>query len=361
MKHKFYLKTAFFTFLILFLSQIQLLATELPKIVILGTGGTIAGSGESKTSGSYEAGVLPIDSLVKAVPGIDKLAFLTYENVANIGSQNMNDKVWLKLANRVNEILKDPSIAGVVITHGTDTMEETAYFLNLVVKTDKPIVLTGSMRPSTSLSPDGPINMFTAIAVASSPESTGKGVLIVMSSKIFSARDVTKTNTTNVDTFKSPNTGPIGIVNYDKVRYYVKPARRNTAQSQFDITKIENLPPVCIIYEAEGGATPLIKAALEYGYKGIVLAGVGDGNMPREDQKLLIDAVKKGVAVVISSRVGSGCVQIDAEVENTKYHLVTANSLNPQKARILLRVALTQTNSYEDLQKIFTSTSTNTG
>ena len=333
--------------------QVNASAKELSNVVILGTGGTIAGKGSSKTGVSYTAGELSINSLINSVPGIEKLANLTGENVANVPSQDMTDAIWLKLANRVNEVLKNPSVAGVVITHGTDTMEETAYFLDLVVKTNKPIVVTGSMRPSTSLSADGPINILNSVAVAASPLSIGKGVLVVMNGEIYSARDVTKTNTTSVATFKSPNSGPIGIIDYTKVRYYATPTGKHTANSEFDITKIKELPKVCVLYEVEGGIAPLIKAAIKLGYKGIVLAGLGDGNMPTNDENILKEAVSKGITVVVSSRVGSGCVQTNAEVKDTKYKFITANDLNPQKARILLRVALTQTNSYKELQKIF--------
>ena len=345
---------AIFSFVItMCIIQVGICADSLPKIAILGTGGTIAGTGDSKTGVSYTAGKLSVDSLVESVPGLNKLAVLTEENVANVPSQDMNDAVWFKLANRVNELLKDSSVDGIVITHGTDTMEETAYFLALVISTDKPIILTGAMRPPTSLSPDGPINIYNSVAVAASPASIGKGVLIVMDGRIFDARDVTKTNTTNVATFKAPNIGPLGLVDYDNIQYYTKSTKRQTTTSQFDITKIKKLPAVCIIYEAEGGAAPLIEAAVKFGYKGIVVAGVGDGNMPKKDENLLIEAVKNGIAVVISSRTGTGCVQTDAEIKNTKFNLITANDLNPQKARILLRVALTQTNLYKELQKIF--------
>ena len=338
---KIFFKALFLFCVTVFIVQGNIFADSLPKIVILGTGGTIAGSGDSKTSVAYTAGKASIDTLVKSVPGIDKLAKLSSENIANIPSQDMNDAVWFKLAKRVNELVNDSSVDGIVITHGTDTMEETAYFLDLVIHTDKPIVLTGSMRPPTSLSPDGPLNIYSSVAVAAAPNSKKQGVVVVMNSRIYDARDVTKTNTTNVATFKSPNVGPIGLVDYDNVRYYTKTTRKNTYLSQFDITKIDKLPEVCVIYEVEGGVAPLIEAAVKYGYKGIVLAGLGDGNMPTKDEALLIEAAKNGIAVVIGSRVGSGCVQTDAEVPDTKDHMITANDLNLQKARILLRVALT--------------------
>jgi L-asparaginase len=331
----------------------QLSRTTLPNIVVLGTGGTIAGEGSSKTGVEYSAGKLFIGALIKSVPGLEKLANIKGEDVTEVPSQDINDKVFFELANKVNETLKDPSVDGIVITHGTDTMEESAYFLDLVIHSDKPIVFTGSMRPSTSLSPDGPINIYSSVAVASSPDSIGKGVLVVMDGKIYTAREVTKTNTTNVAAFKSLNTGPIGLVDYNHVRYYAKSTKKNTTKSQFNITKIDELSKVGIIYEEEGGSKQLIKSAMVHGDKGLVVAGVGDGNMNKQDEKALIEARNKGIQVVISSRVGSGCVQTDAEIKNTKLGFITANDLNPQKARILLRVAMTQTDSWEKIQEIF--------
>jgi len=190
-----------------------------PAIVILATGGTIAGAQSGSSSYGYTAGSFKVEDLIKAVPDLDKLATLSGEQVANIGSQDMNDAVWLKLAKRANEVLRRPDVDGVVITHGTDTMEETAYFLNLVIKSEKPVVMVGSMRPATAISADGPANLYNGVATAASPGARGRGVLVTTNDEIHQARNVTKTNTTNVDTFQSPNRGPVGFVNSGTVRW----------------------------------------------------------------------------------------------------------------------------------------------
>jgi len=187
------------------LLYVSAFTADKPTVVILATGGTIAGAGGSSSSNAYTAGQVMIQTLVAGVPGIDKLADLKFDQIANIPSQDMNDEVWLKLANAAQKYLDDDSVSGVVVTHGTDTMEETAYFLNLVLKTNKPVVVTGSMRPSTAMSADGPINLYNSVAVAGSKEAKGLGVLIVMDDRIYDARDCTKTNTSTVDTFASPN------------------------------------------------------------------------------------------------------------------------------------------------------------
>ncbi|MFL5320683.1 MAG: asparaginase domain-containing protein, partial [Myxococcaceae bacterium] len=189
-----------------------------PRISIVATGGTIAGAQASSTDYGYKSGTFKVEDLISAVPDMDKLATLTGEQVANIGSQDMNDEVWLKLAKRVNELLASNKVDGVVITHGTDTMEETAYFLNLAVKSDKPVVLVGSMRPATATSADGPANLYNAVAVAADPKARGRGVLVVQNDEIHSARNVEKMNTTNVQAFASPERGPQGLVNTGKIR-----------------------------------------------------------------------------------------------------------------------------------------------
>ena len=195
------------------------LAVAKPTIYILATGGTIAGSGSGSLDSSYTSGTVTVDKLIAAVPDINKIATIKGEQISNIGSQDMNNEVWLKLVNRINELLNSGKADGIVVTHGTDTMEETAYFLNLVVKSDKPVVLVGAMRNSGSLSADGPLNLFNAVNVAISKDSVGKGVVVVMNDEIHAAREVTKTNTTGVDTFKSPNSGKIGTVFYGNVKY----------------------------------------------------------------------------------------------------------------------------------------------
>lgn len=324
-----------------------------PTIYVLATGGTIAGSGDSALSGSYTSGTVTVDKLIAAVPQINEIATIKGEQISNIGSQAMNNEVWLTLAKRVNELLSKNSVDGVVITHGTDTMESTAYFLNLVVKQKKPIVLVGAMRSGTSLSADGPLNIYNAVNVAMNKESVGKGVLIVMNDKIHAAREVTKTITTAVETFVSPNTGNIGTVNYGIVNYYLAPTKKHTVNSDFNIRNISSLPRVDIIYAHSNDSADFVESAVANGAKGIVLAGMGNGNPYPSVEEALAKAAKEGVVVVRSSRVGSGSTSVGAEVDDAKYGFVTADNLNPQKARVLLMVALTRTSEPAKIQKYF--------
>lgn len=334
-------------------AALDAIAADKPTIAILATGGTIAGAGEAKTGSAYTSGAVTVDRLLQAVPEIHKLATIKGEQVVNIGSQAMNNKIWLKLAKRVNALLASDAHDGVVITHGTDTIEETAYFLNLVVRSKKPVVLVGAMRSSTSMSADGPMNLFNAVSLAVSPQAWDKGVLVAMNDAIHGARSVTKTNTTNVATFISPDVGILGYIFYGKPRFYRMSTRKHTHQSRFDINQTEDLPQVDIIYGHANQSPKLVEAAIAGGARGIVYAGVGNGNLYPPTEDALAAARKKGALVVRSSRVGSGRVTLDAEVDDKKYGFVVADNLNPQKSRILLMLAMTQTSDPEEIQKIF--------
>src|SRR5512144_523889 len=235
-------------------------ADKLPHIVVLATGGTIAGAAASDVQAGYTSGQVGVDQLLAAVPQAKKLANLRGEQIANIGSQDMNDEVWLKLARRVNELVAMPDVAGVVITHGTDTIEETAYFLNLVVKSRKPVVLTAAMRPSTALSADGPLNFYNAVAVAADKNAAGRGVLVVINDWIHGASSLTKTSTTAVQTFLSPLWGLIGTVAYGQAEFYRGPVSRNTQDTEFPIDTITALPRVYIIMAHENMDGTLIEA-----------------------------------------------------------------------------------------------------
>ncbi|EET80029.1 asparaginase II [Campylobacter showae] len=329
------------------------LAFAKPTIYILATGGTIAGSGSGALDTSYTSGTVTVDKLIAAVPDINKIATIKGEQISNIGSQEMNNEVWFKLANRVNELLTSGKADGVVITHGTDTMEETAYFLNLVVKSDKPIVMVGAMRNSGSLSADGPLNIFNAVNVAMNKEAVGKGVMVVMNDEIHAAREVTKTNTTAVDTFKSPNSGKIGTVFYGNVKFYMNPTRKHTVNSAFDITKIKELPRVDIIYSHSNDNPDFVNLAVKNGAKGIINAGMGNGNPFPSALEALGEAVKAGVVVVRDSRVGSGETTLNGEVDDGKYGFLASDNLNAQKARVLLMLALTQTTDKAKIQELF--------
>jgi L-asparaginase len=325
-----------------------------PKIMILATGGTIAGAQTSTTEAGYKSGSFSVDDLIKAVPQLKDLADISGEQVANIGSQTMNHEVWLKLAKRANEVLKGDT-DGVVITHGTDTMEETAYFLGLVVKSDKPVVLVGSMRPATAISADGPANLYNAVALAGNPEARARGPLIVLNDEIHYAHEAQKTNSTSLDTFKSPNRGRAGVMNTGKAYFFSPNNTRHTTQSGFSVDGVEakDLPRVEIVYSYANFGRETIDFLVGKGVKGIVLAGVGDGNSTDNAIAALADAAKKGVAVVRATRTGSGLVVRNVEVDDDKLGFITAMELNPQKARILLMLGLMKTKDPKALQELF--------
>lgn len=309
-----------------------------PRVIILATGGTIAGKANTNSAVGYTSGQVSAQDLIDAAPGIDKLATLGTEQISNIGSQDMNDEVWLKLAKRINQIFDTGEADAVVITHGTDTMEETAFFLEQVVGSDKPIVLVGSMRPSTATSADGPANLFEAVKVAASKEARGRGVMIVMNDTILEARDATKTNTTSLQTFHSPNSGPIGYVDAGSVRF-VAPVS-GYRRPRFAAPERAPLPPVDIIYSHSNMTADEVNDAVRRGARGIVLAGVGDGNTSKAALDALTAAAKDGIVVVRSSRVGSGFTVRNAEVNDDKLGFVAAADLNPPKARVLLQLLL---------------------
>lgn len=327
---------------------------RLPGVVILATGGTIAGTGAtSTTTVGYKAATVPVQALIEAVPDLKKIATVRGEQVFQIASQNMTNDYWLKLAKRANELLRQPDVDGIVVTHGTDTLEETAYFLNLVTKSDKPVVIVGAMRPSTALSADGPINLYNAVLVAGSKEAVGKGVLVCMNDQINSGRDVTKTNTSTADTFKSPELGVLGYVQGDRVAFYRLPARRHTLNSEFDLSGVDKLPDVEIAYGFANVSRTTVDALAAAGVDGIVYAGVGDGNPSEVTEQALADARSKGILIVRSARVGNGIVARNNEVNDDKRDFVVSDTLNPQKARILLMVALTKTRDTKEIQRMF--------
>ena len=326
---------------------------DLPTIVVLATGGTIAGAAASDVQSGYSSGQVGVEQLLNAVPQAKKLAHLRGEQISNIGSQDMNDEVWLKLANRVNELLAMPDVSGVVITHGTDTIEETAYFLNLVVKSRKPVVMTASMRPSTALSADGPLNFYNAVAVAANRDAAGRGVLVVINDWIHGAASLTKTSTTAVQTFMSPLSGLIGTVAYGIPEWYRGPVGKNTVSSDFSVTKTTQLPRVDIIIATENMDGAMINAAAAAGAKGIIIAGVGNGNMTKTALEALEAQQKRGIVCVRSTRVATGQVGRNVEVNDDSLHFVASLGLNPQKARVLLRVALLRTTDLATIQRYF--------
>jgi L-asparaginase len=329
-------------------------AAAKPHVKILATGGTIAGAQASQSEYGYKAGSFRVEDLINAVPQMKDLADITGEQIVNIGSQDMNDEVWLKLGKRVNEVLASPDTDAVVITHGTDTMEETAYFLNLVVKSDKPVVLVGSMRPATGISADGPMNLYNGVAIAVDPKAKGRGVLVALNDRVQAARNVAKYNTSNVEAFTSPNRGPAALVNTGKVTWFEVPEGRRGAKSEFSIDKATALPRVDILYAHANMSPDLIDAAVANGARGIVLAGVGDGNATTQAIERLTAAAKKGVVVVRSTRLASGLTYRNNEVDDDKLGFVAALEFNPAKSRVLLQQALLVTKDPKAIQKMFT-------
>jgi L-asparaginase len=294
-----------------------------------------------------------VQQLLAAVPQAGTLAVLRGEQIANIGSQDMNDDVWLKLAGRVNALAATPQVNGIVITHGTDTIEETAYFLNLVVRSRTPVVLTAAMRPSTALSADGPLNFYNAVAVAANEDAAGRGVLVVVNDWVHGASSLTKTSTTAVQTFLSPLTGLIGTVAYGKVDFNRGPVGRHTTQSEFSLEGVSALPRVDIVMAHENMDGALIDAAVAAGAKGIVIAGVGNGNMTAGALDALSRHAKNGIVCVRSTRVATGRVGRNVEVDDDKAGLIASMDLNAQKARVLLRLALLKQRTRDEIQRLF--------
>ncbi|MGH7619195.1 MAG: type II asparaginase, partial [Gemmatimonadaceae bacterium] len=322
-------------------------------VVVLATGGTIAGAAKSNVTAGYSSGQVGVKELLDAVPEAKRLARLSGEQISNIGSQDMNDSVWIKIATRVNQLLAMPDVSGVVITHGTDTIEETAYFLDLVVKSAKPVVLTASMRPSTALSADGPLNFFNAVAVAADTSARGHGVMVVVNDWIHDAASLTKTSTTAVQTFLSPLSGLMGTVNYGEIEWYRGPVGKNTVNSEFAVQSTTVLPRVDVIMATENMDGTLINAAAAAGAKGIVIAGVGNGNMTEAALKALAAQAKKGIVCVRSTRVTTGEVGRNVEVKDDSLHFIASLGKNPQKSRVLLRLALLRTTDLATIQRYF--------
>ncbi|MBO4837815.1 MAG: asparaginase [Lachnospiraceae bacterium] len=316
------------------------------KVVILATGGTIAGVGESGKATGYEPGAITAEDLIASVPGLDGLAEIEAIQVCNVNSDDITSEIWITLVNTINEMAKDPAVKGFVITHGTDTLEETAYFLNLTVKTDKPVVLTGSMRPSTAISPDGPMNLYESVQVAASDEAVGQGVLVVFSDRIYTARSVMKMSTYQVTAVSAGEMGAVGIIRDTTVNIYESSTRKHTTETEFDVSKLKELPKVCVLYFSVDADPEMLRYAAENS-GGIVIAGAGAGEFSKKWMDV-IDELE--VPVVISSRIDDGIITKDSLLcRNT----VAANNLSPQKAAILLRLALTVGADRERLEEMF--------
>jgi L-asparaginase len=324
-----------------------------PRIVILATGGTIAGAAASQTDAGYQSGAVGVDLLIQAVPQLKELAEVKGEQIASIGSQDMNDEVWLKLGKRVNELLASADCDGIAITHGTDTLEETSYFLDLVTKSDKPVVMTGSMRPSPALSADGPLNIYNAVGIAADPKAKGRGVLVTIDDDVHAAHDIVKKHTTDVATFTSGEMGLIGGVLFGKTTWFRTPENVHTKGSDLSINGVSALPRVDIIYAHANMSPDIISSAVKNGAKGIVIAGVGDGNMTAPAWEEAKKAVAAGVVVVRSSRTNGGIIRRNIEVNDDEAGTVASMELNPGKARALLQLALLKSKDAKKIQDYF--------
>ncbi len=328
-------------------------AADLPDIRVIATGGTIAGAQASAQDYGYKSGAYDVNTLINAVPNLGKLANITGEQVVNIGSQDMNDEVWLQLAKAVAKAEAQSDVDGILITHGTDTLEETSYFLSLVTKGPKPVVMVGSMRPATAISADGPGNIYNGVAVAIDPKASGRGTLVVLNDEFHYARNVVKTDTTSVQTFESINRAPAGLVHTGTVEWFEPMDKKVGAQTEFSVDGLDKLPRVDIIYAHANMSADLIDAAIKNGAKGIVVAGVGDGNMTAPALEALKKAAANGVAVVRSTRLPKGIVLRNNEVNDDEMGFVASGELNPAKSRVLLQLALTKTTDPKRIQAMF--------
>ena len=339
--------------LIAFLFILVQVQSQLPRVIILATGGTIAGAGASADRAGYTAGKIPIDDLIGSIPTVKKIATITGEQIASVGSQDMTIDIWKKLAVRANEIFKKNEADAIVVTHGTDTQEETAYFLDLLMNSDKTVVLTGSMRPATAISADGPKNLYDAITVAIDPNSKGKGVLVSFNEGIFDAREVMKLSTTKTNAFGSPNTGPVGQAYDGRVEYYQNSIRGVSNNTPFTVAADTKLPRVDIVYMYADAPSDQIDLLISKKVDGIVIAGVGNGNFNKTFMDGVKRAVAAGIVVCRASRTPSGRVVLHDEINDEELGTIVSDDLTPQKARILLMLGLTKTKDKKQLQQYF--------
>lgn len=319
-------------------------------IHLLATGGTIAGEGKAGKTSGYRAGSISPDLLLKTLPPLPDYFHLTVEQICSIDSNEVNDVLWLSLAKRINELAKS-DIDGFVITHGTDTLDETAYFLNLTVKTEKPVILTGAMRPSTAASADGPLNLFQAIHLAAKPEASGKGVLVCFCDSIYSGRDVQKVNTYKTDAFHEQDLSCLGYMRDDDCYFLNESLAIHTTASCFDVSGLKQLPRVDILsFYAGAPADALDFYASKV--QGLVISGTGSGNYSVAWKEKICELADRHIPVVRASRIGHGIVSRDPYFESSE-NCFPSYTLPPQKARILLSLALTATSSYQEMEQIF--------
>lgn len=326
---------------------------ELPKVYVLGTGGTIQSKGDTRmTRHDYRAGRFDISELVEALPELKDIARIEFEQITNIGSPSMNPEIWTTIVEKIHSIIReDPEAAGFVLTHGTNTLEETAFFLHLTLKTDLPVILVGAQRPGTSISGDGPMNLYNAVRVATTPEARGKGVMICMNQQINSGREGTKTSAYKVEAFQGRDIGLLGVIDPDRVVFYRESTRRHTLLSEFSVCSTTKWPRVDVVSSYAAAPGDVIEFITEQGAAGMVLAGHGAGGSSPEQSAAFKTAIEKGVVVVSCSRTGSGRV-----IEGSRQReagIITGDNLLPHKARILLMLALAHDKSPEEIKRIF--------
>ena len=326
-----------------------------PRVYLIGTGGSISFVGRERTdfiNYSYDNQHLTIQELLDRVPEVNEFVEVQAEQFLNLGSPDVLPSHWLELTRRINQIFQeDPLTAGVAITHGTATLEETAYFLNLTVRSDKPVVITGAMRPPTAMGTDSDVNLMDCIRVAAAPHARGRGVLTVMNNQVQAAREVTKTNSYRLETFRAHDLGLLGYADADgQVVFYRDSTRAHTASSEFDVSELAELPRVDIAHSYAGADGVVVNALVAAGVPGIVAAGLGSGGSPPAFTAALRDARDRGVIVVIATQVGSGRVTQTRRFREDGF--VVADNLEPKKARILLMLALTRTSNPVEVQRM---------
>jgi L-asparaginase len=326
-----------------------------PRVYLVGTGGSISFVGRTRTdytNYSYDRKHLTIEEMLERVPETAAFAEVLPEQFVNLGSTDVTPEHWLGLAKRINQIFRDdPGAAGVAVTHGTATLEETAYFLNLTVKSSRPVVVTGAMRPPTGLGTDSDVNLIDCIRVAAAPQSAGRGVLTVLNNQIQAARDVTKTNSYRLETFQAPDFGFLGYADSDEeVVFYRRPDRAHTIDSEFDVEGLDRLPRVEIALAYAGADGLVINALAQAGVDGLVAAGLGSGGSPPPFMAALKEMSDAGTTVVIATQTGSGRVMLTRRFTEDGY--IVADNLTPKKARILLMLALTATRDRAEIQRM---------
>jgi glutamin-(asparagin-)ase len=323
------------------------------RIVLIGTGGTIAGRGASSINTSaYDCSVLSVDDILADLPIAASLADIRAEQLFQVGSENFGNAQLLQLGKRIASLLKQDDVDGVVVTHGTDTIDETAYFLHLTLKSTKPVVVVGAMRPPSALSSDGPLNLYNAIVLAASQVAHGKGTLVVANDEIHTARDVVKTNTFKQEAFRSPY-GPLGFIVEGKPVFYRLPARRHTVDSEWSIDEIDAVPEVGIVYAHGGMNDVVVRAMLDSGVTALIYAATGNGNVANSVVASLLEARARGIHVVRGSRTGAGVVIRNAAQPDDRYDWLVTDDQVPHKARILMMLALTREHCARKLQDVF--------